>query len=277
MSSTGSSTNTVKDDVAIEVVDLWKSYQGTYILKGCSLRVPKGKTLIILGKSGVGKSVLLRQILGIEQPDRGHIFIHGVCVTNLKDRERFLLKNRMGMLFQSSALFDSMNVFENVAFYLRQHGDPDADHPLSEETIRVRVLDALEKVYLRGFEKKMPSELSGGQKRRVALARLMVYKPQILLYDEPTTGLDPITTMQINELIVKISSELKATSIIVTHDIQSALMIGDLFSLHDDGKIVCVEEKSKFLQSDNPLVQSFLEHAFIEGHPEILTRDGIHA
>ena len=164
----------------------------------------------------------------------------------------------MGMLFQGAALFDSMNVYENTAFYLRQH-----ESYLSEKDIANRVVKALEVVDLADAQEKMPSDLSGGMKKRAALARLIVYRPRILLYDEPTTGLDPITAKHINELIKKIQKELQATSIVVTHEIRSALVVCDRLAFHHDGKILHIAPKAKFLKIDDPLLQSFLKNAML--------------
>ncbi len=248
----------------ISVQDLWKSYRGVQVLKGLNLEVPKGKTLIIVGRSGVGKSVLLRQITGLEKPDRGTILIDDAPITSLKE---------VGMLFQSSALFDSLTVGENVAFYLKEHNDINR---YSISQIDDLVQDALSKVGLKDMQKKMPSELSGGQKRRAALARLIIYRPKIMLCDEPTTGLDPVTAMQINELIAKTHDELNATTIIVTHDLQSALTLGDLFALHHDGKIASVDTKEGFLQSTNPLIAEFLHNAIISPeYIELIKRNPI--
>ena len=266
MKPTGSSLN--PDDIsnngaAIIVKDLWKSYGNDFVLKGVDLVVPKGKIFIILGRSGVGKSVLLRQILGLERPNKGSIDVDGIRITDLEKQELFGVMHRFGMLFQSSALFDSLTIGENIAFYLYHHGDPISKKQLPKSEIDDHVRYALEKVGLAGYEKKMPSMLSGGQKRRAALARLIIYKPKIILYDEPTTGLDPITSKQINELIVTTQAELHATSIVVTHDIHSALEIGDLFGLHHDGKVLYVDEKERFLENNNPIIRDFFLNAMI--------------
>ncbi|MGD2169959.1 MAG: ATP-binding cassette domain-containing protein [Chlamydiota bacterium] len=242
----------------IEVVDLWKSYNGNQVLKGLNLTVNTGETVVILGRSGVGKSVLLRQLIGIEKPDQGYVAIDGVNISELKKRELFKAVKNTGMLFQGAALFDSMNIEDNTAFYLRQHGQSETGEAYSEEEIQEMVQTSLAKVGLEGIEKKMPSDLSGGMKKRAGLARLIVYRPSILLYDEPTTGLDPITAQQINELIVQIQSELKSTSIVVTHDVHSALFIGDRLALHKDGKIAYVAEPEEFLNIDDPII-SFLK------------------
>lgn len=165
------------------------------------------------------------------------------------------------MLFQGSALFDSMNIGENTAFYLRQH-----ESDLSEKEIQERVAQALEMVGLKNVQKKLPSELSGGMRKRAALARVIIYGPKILLYDEPTTGLDPMTAMQINELINFTKTELKTTSVVVTHDIRSALEVGDRLAFHDEGKIIHIAPKSEFFKIDDPKIQSFLSNATINLH-----------
>ncbi len=239
----------------IKVKDLWKRYGNLQVLEGLDLEVRTGETLVILGRSGVGKSVLLKHIIGITKPDKGSIEIDGINITDLHGPELYQSILNMGMLFQGSALFDSMNVEENTGFYLSQHGDIKTGLPYSKQEIRERVLTSLEMVGLAGSEKKMPSELSGGMKKRAALARLIVYRPSLLLYDEPTTGLDPITAMHINELIVKTQKELKATSIVVTHDILSALYVGDRLALHKEGKIAYIEERDTFMNIDDPIIE----------------------
>lgn len=219
----------------ITIRNLWKRFGKTQILSGMNLDVHDGETLVLLGQSGIGKSVLLKHIIGLLSPDEGTIDIGGASP-------------RMGMLFQGGALFDSMTVEENIAFYLKEHG-----HPAKE--IAELVAQALELVGLAGTQKKMPSELSGGMRKRAAMARLIVYRPNIILYDEPTTGLDPIIAMQINELIVKTQKELQATSIVVTHDMCSALYVGDRLALIKEGKIAHIGEPDLFLQIKDPLIQ----------------------
>lgn len=246
------------DHPMIEARDLWKSYGTLQVLKGLNLIVNKGETLVILGRSGVGKSVLLRQIIGIESPDKGAIIVDRQDLEKLSTKAREKVTKHMGMLFQGAALFDSMNVGENTAFYLNQN-----ERNLSNSEVQDRVAIALEMVGLSGTQKKMPSDLSGGMRKRAALARLIVYRPQIVLYDEPTTGLDPITAMQINSLINKTQEELKATSIVVTHDIRSALEVGDRLAFHHDGKIQKIAPKDEFFKIDDPIIRQFIENASV--------------
>lgn len=243
--------------------NLHKSYGNIKVLKGLNITVNKGETVVILGRSGVGKSVLLRQIIGIELPDTGSITIEGVDIHNAPREEAAVVTKSIGMLFQGAALFDSMTVEENTGFYLSQHGDPKTGKPMPKDVISDMVAHALSMVGLEGTQKKMPSDLSGGQKKRAALARSIIYRPSIMLYDEPTTGLDPITAQHINDLINQTSDELQATNIVVTHDIRSALHIGDRLALHNDGKIAHIAPVDEFLQIEDPLLKAFFQNAIV--------------
>lgn len=245
--------------MTIEIKNVWKKFGDKTVLKGINLKVEEGETLVILGRSGAGKSVLLRQMLGLDTPDEGEVIINGKEISKLDDAERYQVTSEMGMLFQASALFDSLTIRENTAFYLREHGH------LSEAEIEEKITQALTMVGLAGTEDLMPSDLSGGMRKRAALARLIVYRPKILLYDEPTTGLDPITAMQINELIVKIQNELNATSVVVTHDLVSTFFIADRIALNHEGEIKYITTKDEFVKIDDPIVRSFLKNSIPDG------------
>jgi len=236
----------------IKIKDLYKKYGQKIVLQGLNLEVNHGEILVILGRSGVGKSILLKHIIGIEKPDSGYVQIDGINITDLTSYQLYQSIKNMGMLFQGAALFDSMNIESNTGFYLYYNEDPISKKKLSKNEIKTRVLDALKMVGLEESIDKMPSSLSGGMKKRAALARLIAYRPKILLYDEPTTGLDPITSHQINELIIKTQNELNGTSIIVTHDIHSAWYVADRLALHRDGKIIYIATPEEFIKIDDP-------------------------
>lgn len=238
----------------IKIRNLHKRFKNLAVLKGLNIDVNEGETLVILGPSGGGKSVLLKHIIGIAKPDQGTVEVNGVTISDLSGPDLLRAVKRMGMLFQGAALFDSMTVAENTGFYLTEHDDPETGKKITKEEIAYRVDEALKMVGLAGTQDKMPNELSGGMRKRAGLARLIVYRPKILLYDEPTTGLDPITAMQINELIVETKHKLKATSIVVTHDISSALYVGDRLALLRNGQIAHIGEPNSFIKIEDPII-----------------------
>ena len=233
-----------------------KSFGEREVLKGISFEVPAGQILFILGTSGTGKSVLLKNIVGLLKPTSGEIFIAGKEISRLSEIEMFPVRRMCGMVFQQPALFDSLSVFENVAFGLRKH-QPD----LNEGQITARVKECLSLVHLHGIESKMPQSISYGMQKRVSLARTVAVNPRILLFDEPTTGLDPVTTNAINALILELSRKLKTTSLVVSHDMQCALDIADHILVLDKGEIVAQGSPAELKKSKQPLVQDFLKEA----------------
>jgi phospholipid/cholesterol/gamma-HCH transport system ATP-binding protein len=244
----------------IEITDVYKSFNGQAVLRGVNLSIPKGKITVIIGPSGCGKTVLLRHIIGLLMPDRGKVVVDGTDLSKLGRHELNEFRKRFGMLFQSAALFDSLSVFENVAFPLREH------KLLKDEgKIASLVREKLKLVGLEGAEDKMPSELSGGMKKRVGLARAIVLEPQILLYDEPVTGLDPIMTVAIDKLILSMQQALKITSVVISHDIESAFRVGDQIAMIDKGKIIECAGPEKFQKSEDPSVRAFLSAARANG------------
>ncbi|MBI2068095.1 MAG: ABC transporter ATP-binding protein [Deltaproteobacteria bacterium] len=236
----------------IQISSLYKSFHGQPVLNGVTLEVPQGGITVILGASGQGKTVLLKHIIGHHRPDRGKVLVDGVDINLLNEREKNEFRKRFGMLYQGAALFDSMTVGENVAFPLREHTK------LSEREITLKVGGFLEMVGLNGIEAKMPSELSGGMRKRVGLARAIALQPKIILYDEPTTGLDPITTTQINRLVLEMQKKLRITSVIISHDIESTFAVADQVAMLHEGKIIEVAPPELFRSSRHPFVKQFL-------------------
>jgi phospholipid/cholesterol/gamma-HCH transport system ATP-binding protein len=237
----------------VEFRDVFKAYGVKQVLRGASVKVYRGEVLVILGGSGTGKSVTLRHMLGLEAPDAGRVIVEEEDITDLPEEELYRIRKKFGMLFQSGALFDSMTVFENVAFPLREHTD------MSEEEITRAVREKLELVNLPNTEHLMPVDLSGGMKKRVGLARSIVLDPQVILYDEPTTGLDPITAQTINELIVDLQAKLNVTSVVVTHDIHSAFSVGDRIAFLHQGVFEWVGTMDDARDSDHPRLRDFLK------------------
>ncbi|MEO8216210.1 MAG: ABC transporter ATP-binding protein [Acidobacteriota bacterium] len=237
----------------MKFTDVHKAYGRKQVLRGADLEVYRGEVLVILGGSGSGKSVTLRHMLGLEAPDSGRVLVEGEDITDFSEQELYRVRRKFGMLFQSGALFDSMSVQENVAFPLREHTDLSA-----EERVRV-VAEKLALVKLAGTEALMPTDLSGGMRKRVGLARSIVLDPQMILYDEPTTGLDPITAQTINELIGDLQSQLNMTSVVVTHDIQSAFSVGNRIAFLHEGVFEWVGTMEEARRSDNPRLRAFLE------------------
>jgi phospholipid/cholesterol/gamma-HCH transport system ATP-binding protein len=242
----------------IRIVDVHKSFGPNKVLNGVSLEIPKSQTMVIIGQSGSGKSVLLKLLIGILKPDRGEIYVDGMNLTALREGELPKAMRKFGMLFQGAALFDSMTVGQNVGFGLDRHTD------LSPEQIRVHIEESLEKVGLRGIEHLMPHELSGGMKKRVGLARAIAYRPEIILYDEPSTGIDPIRADAINELILLLKKELNVTSVVITHDIVSSYKVADRIAMLYGGRIIETGTPEEIRNSANAVVQQFI-HGRAEG------------
>jgi len=238
---------------AIEFHDVYKSFGDNEVLKGIDLEVRQGETMVVLGSSGSGKSVLCSMLVGLLVPDRGRILVAGQDLTRFQsDKEWRSVWLKTGFLFQGSALFDSMTVGENVAFPLREHTD------LPPDRIRARVAEILSWIDLEGIEDKLPSELSGGMQKRVGLARTIALEPEIVIYDEPTTGLDPLTSDTISELIRRLQKERRLTSIVVTHDIRCTFHVADRVAMIDEGRILVKGTLDEIRGSEVPKVRAFL-------------------
>ena len=242
----------------IRIENLYKSFNGFEVLKGVSCQVEKGEILALMGRSGYGKSVLLKHVAGLMKPDRGHIFIDKEDICCLRGHSLEQLRSRLGFLFQNGALFDSLTVFENVAFPMREKTKS------SEQEIRERVLTVLDQVGLKGAEDKYPAQISGGMVKRAALARALVRSPEIMLFDEPTTGLDPIITNAILNLIQSVHRHFGFTGIIVTHEIPAVFEIVQKVAMLHEGAILTVESPEEVLASKDPIVRQFITGA-VEG------------
>jgi phospholipid/cholesterol/gamma-HCH transport system ATP-binding protein len=243
----------MENDFFIRYVDLHKSFGGNHVLRGVDLEIRRGETVVVLGGSGSGKSVLIRHTIGLHQPDEGEVWVDGQQITGFGEDRLIETRKKVGMLFQAGALFDSMSVEGNVAYALREHTDWD------EDKIRARVEEVLGLVELEEVEDLMPSDLSGGMRKRVALARAIALAPQCILYDEPTTGLDPITANTINYLIRSLQKRLGVTSIVVTHDIHSAFTVGDRIAFLREGKILFDGKVEEARKTSEPLLRNFLQ------------------
>lgn len=231
---------------------LYKSFNGQQVLEDINLQVKKGEILVILGESGTGKSVLLKHLIGLLKPDRGSVLIEAKDITKMSERELLDLRKDIGYLFQEGALYDFMNVFENIAFPLREHT------AFNGKTIREKVENILKLIGLEGIEEKYPAELSGGMKKRVALARAVILGSKILFCDEPTSGLDPLRSRDISDLIRDVARKLHCTTVVTSHDIQNSLRIADRLALLQNGRIAAIGTPSEFKASNNVFVKEFI-------------------
>ena len=237
----------------IETRQVKKNFGPQEVLRGVDLQIATGEAVVIIGQSGGGKSILLKTLIGLLQPDAGEVLIDGENISDMNERELLRVLHKFGMLFQGAALFDSLNVFENVAFALRRQ------RRLTEKELRQKVTKALDVVGLAGTEEKMPAELSGGMKKRAGLARAIVYEPQFVLYDEPTTGLDPIRADSIDKLIQRVNEHLNVTSVVVTHDMRSASRVGKRILMLHEGRIYFTGTPREAFESPDPVVSQFVK------------------
>jgi len=243
---------TTSTDTLFVIESISKSYGPRNILRDLSFEIFRGECFVIMGRSGSGKSVTLRQLNGLEKPDAGRVVFDGTEISALEEHELYETRRRIAMLFQGGALFDSMTVFENIAFPMRQHTD------YSDEQIGRRVADRLSRVKLSAVEEKMPSALSGGMRKRVALARSLALEPEVVLFDEPTTGLDPMTSATIGHLIRRIQAKMGVTAIVVTHDLALARRVGDRIAFLEDGHFSFQGNWEEADRTTNPLLAAFL-------------------
>ncbi len=241
-------------DAIIRMIDLRKGFDGRPVLRGVSLDIERGRTTVVLGPSGCGKTVLLKHVIGLLQPDAGQVRFDGRDLATLSEKELYRVRTRFGFLFQGGALFDSMTAVENVSFPLIEH----ARH-LDRRAIHHRAEECLRMVGLADFAGHMPASLSGGQRKRVALARAIALEPEVILYDEPTTGLDPIRADVINELILKLQHELNVTGLVVTHDMASAFKVGDRLVMLHEGQVLADASRDQFARTGEPIVQRFIK------------------
>jgi phospholipid/cholesterol/gamma-HCH transport system ATP-binding protein len=236
----------------IQIQGLHKWFGTQHVLRGVDLTIEEGETIVIIGRSGCGKSVLLKHMMAILEPDEGDVKIYGKSIFTMLPDEQDQCRLQQGMLFQGAALFDSLTVRENVGFSLLEHTK------MSDDAVDVKVREKLRLVGLEGIEELMPASLSGGMKKRVGLARAICNEPKIILYDEPTTGLDPINADVINELILRMQKQLKVISIVVTHDMTSAYKVADRIAMLYEGRIICIGTPEEIKHSKDPIVQQFI-------------------
>jgi phospholipid/cholesterol/gamma-HCH transport system ATP-binding protein len=237
----------------VEVTDLRKSFDRAEVLRGVSFRLDKGETLVVMGGSGSGKTVLLRHVAGLMQPDAGQVRVFGIEIQRLSEEELLPIRRRMGYVFQGAALFDSLSVYENVAFPLREHTD------LGEAQIRERIVHVLSLVGLgEDILAQLPAELSGGMRKRVGVARALVIEPELMLFDEPTAGLDPTNSKLVGELILTLKAGAGDTSIVVTHDVELARTVADRLAILMDGRFAVIGRPDEIMASGQPAVQAFL-------------------
>jgi phospholipid/cholesterol/gamma-HCH transport system ATP-binding protein len=237
----------------IQLVDVHKSFGTKRVLQGFSLEVVEGETMVIIGYSGTGKSVTIKHIVGLLEPDSGDVVVDGMHVPRLARRDLYQLRARIGYVFQFAALFDSLSIGENVAMGLRKQGE------LEEGEIAARVEEALDLVDLPGVTHRFPAELSGGMRKRVGIARAIALRPKYILYDEPTTGLDPVTSATIDQLMVRMREKLGVTSIVITHDMRSAYMVGTRIAMLYEGRVRLVDTVEAIRNTDDPIVRQFIE------------------
>jgi phospholipid/cholesterol/gamma-HCH transport system ATP-binding protein len=249
---------TGKGDI-VRFVDVSKTFGKNRVFEHLNLDIREGEVLTLLGGSGAGKSVLLKMILGLLSWEAGAVYVDGEDISDYDETRMHPVRRKLGMLFQSGALFDSLSVYENIAYPLRERGVRD------ERQITGRVAEVLAMVGLPGVEDKMPAELSGGMRKRVALARAVAQAPKVLMYDEPTTGLDPINVRRISELILDLNQRLHVTSICVTHDLASAYMVSDRLAMIADRRVIAVAPPDELRRSDDPVVQQFLTAMDVKG------------
>jgi phospholipid/cholesterol/gamma-HCH transport system ATP-binding protein len=247
----------------IQLIDVYKSFGSKHVLSGFTLEVHEGETMVIIGFSGTGKSVAIKHIVGLLEPDSGQVIVDGLDVVKLPRRELYKLRARIGYVFQFAALFDSLSIGENVAMGLRKQNE------LTEAEIRERVGEALDLVDLPNVEGRVPAELSGGMRKRVGIARAIALRPKYILYDEPTTGLDPVTSAVIDDLMVRMRTRLGVTGIVITHDMRSAYSVGNRIAMLYEGRVRWTGTVEEVHRTDDPVVRQFIEgRATLDPQPE---------